>query len=150
MHFLSVYSWCTEKLPKRNFDLMHYVGLVIKLISGPWLLGADWNMEPDMVTSSGWLDLVKGKLVVPSGPTCGHRCYDYFVVARGLGEAIVGTAITSDAGTYPHSPVRLYLKGRLRACQQHVLVHPRKVPALLPFGPLDDLAKHGLQHLSCH
>ena len=61
VHFLSVYFWCTEKLSKRNLDLMHYVGLVIKLISVPWLLGADWNMEPGMATSSGWLDLVKGK-----------------------------------------------------------------------------------------
>ena len=40
-----------------------------------------------------------------------------------------------DAGTSPHSPVRLILGGKLRQDAIRVLKVPKSHPAVMPFGP---------------
>eukprot|EP00975_Prorocentrum_lima_P007384 1583917-Prorocentrum_lima.AAC.1 len=29
----------------------------------PWLIGGDWNMEPDVLTGSGWLDRLQASIL---------------------------------------------------------------------------------------
>ena len=144
-HFVSIYPWHSEGLSSRNLDLMHYAAQVVKGLVGPWIMGADWNLSPQVLKESGWLELVRGTIVQPNGPTCGHNTYDFFVVSEGLASSIIGAAIVQDAGLYPHSPVRLFVKRGLRRPMKRVLVHPLKYQACLPRGCLDDPEKHGLE-----
>ena len=109
VHFVSLYFWNSEGLSKRNLDLMHYAAQVISSLQGPWIVSADFNMSPSVLRSSGWLNLVKGKLFEPEGPTCGLQKYDLFVVSMNLSSAILGAVVVSDAGLHPHSPVRLFI-----------------------------------------
>ena len=52
------------------------------------------------------------------------------------GHAIVGVAVVDEAGFYPHSPVRLFIKGRPRDTLVRCCVAPRKLPAEIPQGCL--------------
>ena len=138
IHVLSAYLWCSEGLTPRNLDLLQSIAQVIAKLFGPWCLAADWNLNPEALRASGWLDLVQGCIVVPGGPTCGKETYDYFVVSKGLRPAVLGAAVVDDGGFHPHSPTRLFLKGKPRKEVTRVLVAPRKFPAETPAGCLQD------------
>ena len=71
VHVVSVYFWNSEGLSQRNVELMHHVAALLSSLNGPWVLGADFNMCPEVVQSSGWLSLIKGKIIAPDAPTCG-------------------------------------------------------------------------------
>ena len=142
VHFVSVYFWHSEGLSQRNLDLMHYVAQLIKSLVGPWCMSADANMQPSVIQASGWLSLIGGKIMAPNGPTCGRMTYDFFIIDARLGDFALGVATVSDAGTHPHSPARLFLRGKFRNSLKRVLVHPRKIPALLPKGCLNDPSRH--------
>ena len=81
-----------------------------------------------------------GVIVAPNLPTCHDKVYDFFVVSKGLiqAEAIVGIQRIENAGTSPHWPSRLLVRGDARRKMVRKLVRSRKVPAVLPFGPLPD------------
>ena len=149
MHFISLYMWCSEGLTQRNLDLLQYAAQLLAAVHGPWVVAADFNCEPNILQDSGWLDLVSGVIVKPGRATCGRRTYDYFVVARGLQHAVRGVAVVTDAGFHPHSPVRLYLRGKPRQLLARTLVHPRKFPADLPAGCMPDPARHSEAIAGC-
>ena len=107
-------------------------------------------MSPKVLKLSSWLSLVRGKLVEPDGPICGHSKYDMFVLDEMLGSAVLGAAVISGAGLHPHSPVRLFLKGGPRTERKRVLVHPRNIPAVLPAGCLNDPARLTYQLKLCN
>ena len=142
LHLLSMYCWSREGLSQQNLILMHHNAELIALSHGPWILAADFHMTPKAVMPSGWLGLIKGKLLFPDSPICGLRKYDMFVVSRGLDSAVLGASVICDAGLHPHSPVRLFLKGRPRSLKKRVPVHPRKIPAVLPARGLNDPGRH--------
>jgi len=133
-----MYVWCSEGLSRRNLDLLQSAAQVIAGLHGPWVLAADFNFPPEVLRDSGWLSLVRGKIIAPDAPTCGRKTYDYFVVASGLGGAFAGISIVDDAGFHPHSPARLFLKGRIRKELKRALVAPRKFPACCPVGCVGD------------
>jgi hypothetical protein len=143
LHVISLYMWCTEGLSKRNLDLLQCVAQVIAGLCGPWVLAADFNVAPDVLAASGWLSLVRGKIVACSSPTCGINTYDYFVVAQALEPAVVGTSLVSDAGFHPHSPARLFLQGRVRSIMKRAIVAPRRFDAYCPAGCLKDPSRFG-------
>ena len=134
VHFVCAYFWDSEGLSQRNLLLLHHIAQLLESLHGPWVLAADFNFSPELLTKSGWLDVVHGKIAAPEAPTCGHNTFDYFVVCRKLAGAVVAVAIVDDAGLHPHSPSRLFVKGRPRNEMVRVLVHPRKIPAILPSG----------------
>ena len=142
IHFVSLYLWCVEGLSRRNLDVLQCVAQLLASLHVPWVLAADFNLEPHVLQESGWLELVRGAIAAPEQPTCGKRCYDYLVVSKGLLPSVVGVAVVDDAGLHPHSPSRLFIRGRPRQVQARMLVAPRKLPASLPIGCLDDPRRH--------
>ena len=134
VHLISVYCWCVEGLSRKNLDLLQDVAQLISRLNGPWCLAADFNFEPQALADCGWLDLVQGRVVSPEAPTCGKKVYDYFVVSRNFRHAVVGIAVIDNAGFYPHSPVRLFVKGKPRDTLVRCCVAPRKLPAEIPQG----------------
>ena len=134
IHCLSAYFWCSEGASPRNLELLQAIAQTIRALRGPWLLAADFNMEPQLLASTGWLELVQGTVWAPQFPTCNQRVYDYFVADRRLDHAVLGVAVVSDTGGFPHSAVRLWLRGAPRRDRVRVLCTPLKASADLPAG----------------
>ena len=65
-------------------------------------MAADFNFEIQILRASGWLELAGGCIAHPTAPTCGKKCYDYFVISKGLEKSVVGVAVVDDAGLHPH------------------------------------------------
>ena len=63
--FLSIYFQHSEGLGPVNLSLMDSVEAVLACLRGPWIIGGDFNMTPDQLASSGWLDKIGGVIVAP-------------------------------------------------------------------------------------
>ena len=92
-------------------------------------------MDPATLASSGWLDVVGGVIVAPTMPTTGDATLCYYVVARAIAHGVIKAQTVHDAGLHPHSPVRLLLRGDLRAKLTRYLRRPKRIDADLPPGP---------------
>ena len=134
-HLGTVYLNSSQGLSKANLDILQAMALTLNLLSGPWVIGGDWNVTPIQLLHSGWLSLVKGVVIAPAVPTCNDSVYDFFVVSESMLYAVHSVAVVGDAGLEPHSPVRLFLRDRPRLQLMRQLVKPCSLPAKLPFGP---------------
>ena len=107
-------------------------------LKGPWLIGGDFNVTPEVMEKSGWLGMIGGVIVAPVDPTCNKSVYDYFIVSKSLydSQAIVGIVRMTDGGFHPHHPVRLILRGDSKRKMVRELVRPTKISGTLPHGPL--------------
>ena len=47
-------------------DILGDIAAWLSLVSLPWIILGDWNLEPGEIRSSPWLSFVGGKVVVPS------------------------------------------------------------------------------------
>ena len=140
VHFVTVYFHHSVGLKaKVNQDLLHALAAFLNFLEGPWIVSADFQGTPEQLTDTGWLELVKGAVIVAPGvPTCGKRVLDYFVVCRHLAHAAPVARTLSDHELPDHSPTRLYLRAAPRAVLVRQIVAPRGFPATLPHGPITD------------
>ena len=135
VHLGSIWLRDSEGLSADNMMLLEQVAAVLQQLRGPWILGGDWNISPELLTSSNWPRLVDGVVFAPNAPTCHTSTYDYFVVSSGLAPAVAAVRRIDDGGFEPHWPARLLLRSGARRALKRELVRPQKVPALLPCGP---------------
>ncbi len=133
-HLGSVWLFPTEGLTQRNRRVLEEVALALRGVTGPWVLAGDWNLPPDLLAQSGWLDQVRGCIVAPAVPTCNAAVDDYFVVSTSIRHAVAGVSAIHDAGLHPHSPVRLYLKSNVRQAMSRCLIAPRRFEGTPPPG----------------
>ena len=108
---------------------------VLNSLKGPWAIGGDWNCTPDELVQIGWFTMVKGITDAPKVNTCNSRAIDFFVVSEGLRQAAPAAYTIGDGGFYPHSAVRLLLRGKARAVVVRQLKVPLGFAAVLPHGP---------------
>ena len=71
---------------KTNLDMSDAVAAVLSTLKGPWVLAADFQCTPAQLEATGWLKMVKGRVVAPNMPTCMGRVIDFFVVSEDMGE----------------------------------------------------------------
>ncbi len=129
--------WDSEGPTERNLALLQHVAAKLALLTGPWVLGGDFNMTPAVLGATGWLGLVRGVVVAPQAATCGTRCLDYFVVSANFAHVVAGIAVVGDAPFKPHSPVRIYLRPRPRAIMVRRVLMPAALGAVYPAGPVN-------------
>ena len=135
-HFASGYLRCTVGLKHvSNLDYLQAVAGVLKSLRGPWVFAADFQNTPEQLRESGWLELVGGKIVAPTLPTCHKRTIDYFVVSKDLAGAVMGVLPVGDASCKPHKPVRMYIRARPRTMTIRTLKSIGTFEAVLPHGP---------------
>ena len=151
VHLISVYLFFGEGLSCRNIDLLQAIAGVICELRGPWILAGDFNITPQDLISTGWLQLVGGTVHAPSLPTCNGRVIDFFVTSATLAFAVVAATVVSDTGTYPHSAVRLLVRASPRCVMVNSLRKPAAFAAVLaagcaPLGPdySDVVTVHGV------
>ena len=81
---------------------------------------------------------VVGEIVATKAPTCGASRLDCFVVSRQLGQGVAYIKRLTGFGTAPHYPVRIAIRAGMRRLCVRAMVAPKKVPALLPQGCLEE------------
>ena len=136
VHCCSVYLKDSEGASETNLQLLQEIAIFLSCLKGPWIIGGDWNMSPQILESTNFTAMVRGVIVAPAAPTCNGAVYDYFVISEGLQPCVAGVARVDDAGLNPHWPARIYLRSDARRHLVRQLVRPRKIPGQLPDGPL--------------
>ena len=99
------------------------------------MVAGDWNCTPEELARTGWLELVGGCICAPRGPTCNGKVYDYFVVCKGMRQAVHSVVSVVDGGLTPHKPVRLFIRAAMRYDLVRTVAGPRGFAAQLPHGP---------------
>ena len=120
---------------KANQSLLHRIAGVMRNVTGPWVMGADWNCTPEELLATGWPQLVGGTVVRPAGATCGERTLDFFVISNSIAHAVHSIYVVGDATCKTHKPVRLLLKARPANWMVRQMKNIGKFGANLPFGP---------------
>jgi len=65
VHCGSVYLKDAAGLCEENLHVLKEIAVAVRQLRGPWILAGDWNITPEVLASSGWLDVVKGTVVPP-------------------------------------------------------------------------------------
>ena len=136
VHCFSVYLATCEGISARNRALLVDLAWLIKSVRGPWVVMGDWNLQPETLEASGWVDEVEGKIICTRLPTCKRSVIDFFVVDRRLMHAVMYVKRMEGFGITPHYPVRMAMRMRPRKLVVRSLAAPQRVPASLPQGCL--------------
>ena len=140
IHCISVYLHTCEGMSEKNRGLLMDLARIVRHIRGPWIIMGDWNMAPEVLQASGWVDEICGKAVCPGVPTCKKSIIDYFVVDRRLMHAVLYVKRMEGFGSRPHYPVRMALRALPRSLRVRRMIAPQKIPAVLPQGCLPEHA----------
>ena len=136
IHMGSLYLQdCVGPTHPANIDILDHVARRLSALAGPWIIGGDFNCEPEELINTGFVDLVGGVVHAPADVTCGGKRYDYFVVSSDLSPAIFSVNAVADGSFSPHCPVRMLIRATPRAMLVRHLKAPRGFSARLPFGP---------------
>ena len=90
-----------------NWQRLLRAGEVLRHFQLPFILGGDFNVPPEVLTASGWLNGVHGRLQAPWGGTCRSAegrwsTIDYFVVSRQLIRAVEAVHTVGSEPPKPH------------------------------------------------
>lgn len=121
-----------------NVELLHAVAGRLPFLQGPWALLGDFNCTPAELAATGFLRLVKGRIVHARKKTCTagrERILDFFVVSEDMYPVVHGAFNIADAGASPHSPVRLIFGAKPRKDETRVMKVPKSHPPVMPHGP---------------
>ncbi len=139
-----------EALSNGNLGILADIGTHVKLQGEhhPYLLGADFQLPPQLLETAGFADQVGGTIVATGlrRGTCRSikACseIDYFVMNAGVALGLAKVSTVEGAGTRPHVPVRATFHPQQVAMRTLVL---RKPPPPLaidrlhgPLRPLPD------------
>ena len=76
IHFGSCYLQCNWGHNRTfNLDLLQCMGALLATLSGPWIIGGDWQCPPDELRSTGWLKTVKGVNYAPEASLVATECW---------------------------------------------------------------------------
>ncbi|CAK0832443.1 unnamed protein product, partial [Prorocentrum cordatum] len=116
-----------------NLDLLR-AAAQLTMASGraPWLLQADFNMEPAALQELSWPECHYGVAIGPLAPTCfaekQEKTFDWFVASQDLAHAASTCRPAPGPGLLPHSPVELTRQGARPDALVQALKKPRPFP----------------------
>ena len=108
----------TSPCENPNWTLLLELLVALRRTRGPWIIGGDWNMSPEELMASGWLEKAGGAVVASQEATCdaadeGTRI-DFFVVAKELLPYVEAVSVVYGAPIKTHRPVQLRLRTKTR------------------------------------
>ena len=137
-------SFSKTKLVPQNMRLLAVLGAFIKRCALPVLVGADWNMTPNVLCSVPFLDEFVLSIKADSSAigSCVSRggqsvsSIDYFVMSRHLADVVSNIQVCPITVPKPHRPTYLCFNTRPKNVQVCVLKEPSNLPTDPPFGPV--------------
>ena len=160
LQVLSLYLHDTEGLSDRNLQLLADVGSNLDVCDMPFLVGADFNMQPDTLKSSLFASKLSANIVFPDAPgTCvgsgGQvRMYDYFVASSGLSKAVAKVSVDHGSDIKTHYPTTVRFYPEMASLYALSFAKIPKIAVEVPIGPPNkvpsadvvlDCAKYGLE-----
>ena len=72
IHLASAYLWTGEAPSSaRSRALFEAIAELLDALDGPWVLSAEWQSSPEVVSHAGMPSMLRGVLFAQSLPTCG-------------------------------------------------------------------------------
>ncbi len=65
----TVYLWTSEGVSARNLAILGALGAAIRGLGVPFIIGGDWNMQPEALELTGWVVRLGARVVAPSDNT---------------------------------------------------------------------------------
>eukprot|EP00959_Pyramimonas_sp_CCMP1952_P087006 1820299-Pyramimonas_sp.AAC.1 len=146
---LEVYSvYLTDDIgvAGENVGILEILGAILLCSTRAWVVQGDWNVAPDALALSGWVERVNGVTAAPDSPTClpsqrsqqeggggdhvvhdeGGRILECFVVSKAIASCVGEVQVVSEAPLFPHSPVALRMRdlGESTTVDQQVRFKP--------------------------
>ncbi len=143
---IAAYFHDGQGLAHCNMEMLRVAGVFLKAQGEevPFVMGADFQMEPHEIAAAGFAQEV-GATIVATGDASGTcrtgrtaRELDYFYVSSGLTDGIESVGLIQHTGIRTHLPVELRFKPRLTSIRALVI---RKPPP--PLGPRGSSALFG-------
>ena len=105
-----------------NWQTLLRMGEFFRCYNRPFLLAGDFNVTPEVLQASGWVDSVLGSIQRSKPGTCrsaagNWSCIDYYVISRDLAQAATNTQLVDGEPPIPHVPVQLTLCKKPSATQ---------------------------------
>ena len=73
---MTVYLRHSEGLSEANQGLLEEAAVALGTLKAPWIAAGDWNMSPQVLASSNWLQMVNGVVFATTLTTCNDNTYD--------------------------------------------------------------------------
>ena len=135
---VSAYFQANGGLGEVNRSLLATIAQWQELEQTAIIVGGDFNVKPDLVARSGFLDRAAMDLKAPAGPTYrtskSTSVIDYFMISKAVVHKIMGVQVLHEFPLRPHSPVQLTLVAGELAWLP-VLAMPPRLPTAAPYGP---------------
>ena len=140
LDIFSVYLHTATGISGDNIPLLADLGGRLRSSPRAWLAGGDWNISPETLLDSSFVDRCHGSIFATQAGqnTCtqgsGSRI-DFFVLHEPLGHAVQSLAIDRIADTSPHRPVDMVFVAAMKDVSYPVYRVPPFLPKELPVGP---------------
>ena len=138
---VAAYMRTGEGLSEGNLELLRMIGEWCGAHRMPFIVGADWNMQPSMLESTTIVDCLHAAIVADPNPigTCTHEggatCIDYFLMSADIAEAAESVRIVPNAPIATHRPVLLKLRADAASITRIVSVAVQRIPPVPVYGP---------------
>ena len=76
IHLCSIYLKDSVGPSETNLNILQEAATFLSCLTGPWIIGGDWNMSPQTLASTRFPNVVHGMIVAPDLPTCNDSTYD--------------------------------------------------------------------------
>ena len=133
---LSAYFW-TNMGPthEQNVAIYEAIAIIVKEHKGPWLLGADFQCNPDELRETCWPEVLGAEIVAPDEQTtAAGSCIDFFLLDKKAAAQVVQVK----AWEWPmrvHRPVELLLNAKVATQRVLKIKEPKAFPRARPIGP---------------
>ncbi len=146
---IAAYFHDGQGLSRCNLEMLRVAGVFLKAQGEevPFVMGADFQMEPHEIASAGFAQEV-GAAIVATGDASGTcrtgrtaRELDFFFVSSGLTDGIEGVGLINHTGIRTHLPVELRFKPRLSSIRALIIRKPPHLGTERIIGPVREVAE---------
>ena len=135
--FVSYYGMSGTPLAGQ-VHVLSALGQLVKGCGLPFIIGGDWQVNPEVLETSKFPHRIGADIVAPVGPSNlrSGNTLDYFLVSRSIRAAVIDVSTRDDLFFSPHVPVILNLAARSVLGVSYALSQPKLLPSGDPQGPM--------------